>query len=83
FNLKKLNIKDEAKHIYIEIDYFDIGNFIENKIQELTVDMQIEGVAETDYQTYLLVNLDAAMTQNMMAKDIANLVVAKIEIIRK
>ncbi|RIB06748.1 hypothetical protein C2G38_2046558 [Gigaspora rosea] len=65
FNSEELNVKDEAEHMRIEIDYFDVGNF--------------EGVANTDYQIHLLVNLDAATIQNMMAKDIANLVVAEIE----
>ncbi|CAG8663291.1 2163_t:CDS:2, partial [Ambispora gerdemannii] len=69
----------EAEHIHVEVDYLDVGDFVENEIQELTIGSQIDGVANAAYQTQLLVNIDAAMTQSKMAKDIANLIVAEIK----
>ncbi|RIB00131.1 hypothetical protein C2G38_2150965, partial [Gigaspora rosea] len=64
---------------YIEVDYLDLGDFIEHEIQELTIDSQIDGVADIPYYTHLVVNLDSATTQNKTAKEIANLNVAEIE----
>ena len=78
FNSEELNVKDEAEYMRIEIDYFDMGNFIENEIQELTESISAHGVADTAYKTQFLVkmNLDA---YNMTAKEIANLIITKIE----
>ncbi|CAG8682130.1 2885_t:CDS:1, partial [Ambispora gerdemannii] len=69
----------ETEHIRIEVDYLDMGDFVENEIQELTIESQIDGVANVAYRTQLLVNMDAAITQSKMAKEIANLIVAEIE----
>ncbi|RIB20155.1 hypothetical protein C2G38_2179998 [Gigaspora rosea] len=74
------NKNSEPEHrSYAEVDYLDLGDLIEHEIQELTTDAQVDGVADVAYQTHLAVNLDSAMFQDRTAKEIANLVVAKIE----
>ncbi|CAG8655134.1 10429_t:CDS:2, partial [Ambispora gerdemannii] len=73
----------EVEHIsditHTEIDYLDLGNFIEHEIQELTAGAHIDGVANIIYQTHLLVCLDVTMVQSKTAKDIAELVITEIE----
>ncbi|CAG8701850.1 12998_t:CDS:1, partial [Ambispora gerdemannii] len=57
----------EVEHIsnitHTEIDYLDLGNFIEHEIQELTAGAHIDEVANIIYQTHLLVCLDVTMVQ--------------------
>ncbi|CAG8571484.1 6289_t:CDS:2 [Ambispora gerdemannii] len=39
----------EAEHIRVEVNYLDVGDFIENEIQELTIGPQIDGVVNAAY----------------------------------
>ncbi|CAG8699178.1 11918_t:CDS:2, partial [Ambispora gerdemannii] len=39
----------------------------------------IDGIADVAYKTHLLVQLDIAITQNKIAKEMADLVIAEVE----
>lgn len=63
---------------YVEIDCLEVGDFIADKILELTASAGTDGVANIAYQINLLVNMNID-TQNMTAKEVANLVITEIE----
>ncbi|CAG8784822.1 3510_t:CDS:2, partial [Cetraspora pellucida] len=56
---------------HAEVDYIDIRDFIEHKIQKLINNK------ETTYQTHLLVHIDVAV-QDMTLKEVADLVIVKV-----
>ncbi|KAF0556086.1 ATP-dependent DNA helicase pif1 [Gigaspora margarita] len=74
-----INDENSGSEHLIEVDYLNLGDFIEYEIQELTIGAEIDGVADIAYQTHLVVNMDGAITQDKIAKDIANLIIAEIE----
>ncbi|CAG8698962.1 461_t:CDS:1, partial [Ambispora gerdemannii] len=63
----------------IEINYLDVGDFVEHEIRDLTAGANIDGIADVAYKTHLLVQLDIAITQNKTAKEMADLVIAEVE----
>ncbi|CAG8613611.1 11340_t:CDS:2 [Ambispora gerdemannii] len=63
----------------IEINYLDMGDFVEHEIRDLTAGANIDGIADIAYKTHLLVQLDIAITQNKTAKEMADLVIAEVE----
>ncbi|CAG8794662.1 22251_t:CDS:1, partial [Racocetra persica] len=65
---------DINDNVYIKIDCLNMEDLIKYKIKKLSFGSDTVNV---EYQTYLLVNVD--VTSNMTAKDVATLIVAKIE----
>ncbi|CAG8831046.1 9756_t:CDS:1, partial [Racocetra persica] len=65
-NIQKM---DTGNTEYIKVDCLDVTNLIEHELKNLT--------ANAVYQTRLLVNVD--LIPDMMTKEVAALVVAKIE----
>ncbi|CAG8607404.1 14712_t:CDS:2 [Cetraspora pellucida] len=70
--IQEVNINDIA---CVEIDCLDVRDLIKHEIEELTINES--DAASTVYQAHLLVNVD--ITSDMMAKDVAALIVAEIE----
>ncbi|KAF0408513.1 hypothetical protein F8M41_008492 [Gigaspora margarita] len=49
------NYEPEQNESHIEVNYLDLGDLIEQEIQELTIGAQTDGVASIIYQTHLIV----------------------------
>ncbi|RIB06187.1 hypothetical protein C2G38_2046994 [Gigaspora rosea] len=64
---------------HIEVNYLDLGDLIEQEIQEMTIGAPTNRVADMIFQTHLVVKLDSTMFYNKTAKEIAGLIVAEIE----
>ncbi|CAG8736612.1 7465_t:CDS:2, partial [Racocetra persica] len=61
-----------------EIEYVDNNAYVEINCLELTASVSTNEVADIDYQIHLLVNINID-DQNMIAKEIAKLVIIEIE----
>ena len=64
-----------------EIDYLEIGDFVEHEIRELADDAEVNEIEDIIYQTYqtnFLVHIDVAI-QNMTPREVADLVIIEIE----
>ncbi|CAG8500325.1 2185_t:CDS:2 [Racocetra persica] len=61
-----------------DLDFLDLGDFIENEKRNLTADTSTNGVADIAYHTHLLVHMNTD-TQNITPKEAANLIITEIE----
>ncbi|KAF0387089.1 hypothetical protein F8M41_011272 [Gigaspora margarita] len=61
-----------------EVDYFEVGDFVECEIRELADNAEANEIVDVPYQGHLLVRVDVTI-QDMTTKEAAELVIIDIE----
>lgn len=75
-NVTKRVLNTRKLVIRVNVDYLELGDFIEHEIQELADNINSGKIVDTVYKTNLLVRLNMDIQD---IKEVANLVVTEIE----